>query len=61
MLGRHAALDDASESTIVAFVLELFRVGKAVTPKEFLKSVQTNHNPRLTRGWVNDFISSHFH
>jgi hypothetical protein len=49
MFGRHAVLDNASESIIVAFVLELFRVSKAVMPKELLKMVQTNHNSRLTR------------
>jgi hypothetical protein len=59
MISRHATLDDASKSTIVAFVLVLFRVGKAVTPKELRTRVQTNHNSRLTRRWVSAFIDRH--
>jgi hypothetical protein len=49
MLSRQAALDDASESTIVTSVLEMFRMDKAVTPKALLEMVPTNHNSRLTR------------
>jgi hypothetical protein len=53
MLGRHAALDDASEATVVASVLWLFRVGNAAAPKELQKMAQTNHNSLLIRKWVN--------
>jgi hypothetical protein len=56
VLDRRAALDDASELTIVEFVLELFQMGKAVTQKELLKLVQTNRNYRLTTGSLNAFI-----
>jgi hypothetical protein len=59
MLGRHAALDDASESTVVASVLRLFRVRKAAAPKELQKMAQTNHISRLIRRWVNAFRGRH--
>jgi hypothetical protein len=55
--GRHIALDDVSESAIVATVLKSFRIGKAMTLRQLLTMEQEHYNPCLTRGWVHAFLA----
>jgi hypothetical protein len=57
-LGRHAPLDEDSESTIVAslyccisaFLLESFWRKKEVSPKELLQAVRTDYRANLIKG-----------
>jgi hypothetical protein len=58
-LARHQALEFDVESTIVTLLLEAFRKGKAMTPKELLQTVHERCNPKLTKGRVHSFIGRH--
>jgi hypothetical protein len=50
MLEGHAALDDRSESAILASVLQLFQAGKAMTWTELLNVVDKRYDSRFSKG-----------
>jgi hypothetical protein len=54
--GRHQALDPAIESAIVTLVLDAFKNGKGMTPKELLQIVRETYNPKLAKDWVHSLI-----
>jgi hypothetical protein len=58
-LGRHVALDGEIELSLVWMPLDAFHEQKAMTQTEFLKIVREQQNPKLTKGWLHDFISRH--
>jgi hypothetical protein len=58
-LGCHQALEFNVETAIVILLLEAFRNGKAMTPKELLQIVRERYNPKLAKGWVHSFIGRH--
>jgi hypothetical protein len=57
--GRHQALDPAIESAILTLVLDAFKNGKGMMPKELLQMVRETDNPKLTKGSVHFFIGRH--
>jgi hypothetical protein len=58
-LGRHVALDTEIELSLVWMLVDAFHEQKMMTQAEFLKIVRGQHNSKLTKGWLHDFISRH--
>jgi hypothetical protein len=58
-LGRHRALDEKSEQTLVSLILDSYAIRHSLTPKESLQMVRGKYDLKLTKGWVNAFIGQH--
>jgi hypothetical protein len=58
-LGPHAALDAEIELSLGRMLVDSFHEQKAMTQAEFLKIVREQHNSKLTKGWLHDFIGRH--
>jgi hypothetical protein len=59
ILGRHAVLDNESETVIIALVLEWFQTAKLLTRKQLLDIVHKDDNPRFTKEWLNAILGRH--
>jgi hypothetical protein len=58
-LGRHRALDEKSEQTLVNLILDSYATRHSLTPKELVQIMRGKYDPKLTKGWVNAFIGRH--
>jgi hypothetical protein len=58
-LGRHVVLDGEIELSLIRMLLDAFHEQKAMTQTKFLKIIGEQQNPKLTKGWLHDFIGRH--
>jgi hypothetical protein len=58
-LGRHHALAEDAEATLVSIILEAYQDKEAMDRKQLLNLVRERFNPTATKGWINTFIAWH--